>query len=184
MPGPRYSKSRWPPGGQDADWRGRLRCPRSELATAWGLFLGRVPWDFFVTLTFDPKRTFPVGSSKASRETFWWLGETARLLRREIAWVYATERGRSGQWHAHALVVGVAPGAGRLRVPCEIWRVRNGLITCRPVADPVKASLYTTEESVGAGEVVLSDTLARYKALLNADCLPLVPEACREDPAR
>jgi hypothetical protein len=42
-----------------------------RLVKAWGEFFGRVPWEWFVTLTVDPKRRFPISRELVSREAFW-----------------------------------------------------------------------------------------------------------------
>src|SRR4051812_1956118 len=108
------SVTRWPlHHGTEDDWQhGRLR--RRALHTAWAKWLGRLPWELFVTLTFDPKRVFPVNQDRASREAQKWCNETSRIYRRPIGWVVAPERGTSGQWHAHALLIGVPKTKGEV----------------------------------------------------------------------
>src|SRR5215813_6980314 len=77
------------------------------LIQAWAEFLGRIPWQLFVTLTFDPKRVWDIDRQLALRETRWWCGEVARLTRRPVAWVIGPERGHGGRWHTHVLLVGL-----------------------------------------------------------------------------
>src|SRR5450759_2104829 len=104
--------TRWPlHHDTENDWRhGRLR--RGAVHRAWAKWLGRLPWELFVTLTFDPKRVFPVSQDRASREAGQWCNETSRIYRLPIGWVIAPERGTSSQWHAHALMVGVPMARG------------------------------------------------------------------------
>jgi hypothetical protein len=157
---PRYARTRWSRHASGQEEHARLRGPALQLA--WGAFLGRVRWDNFVTLTFDPKRVFPVGQERAVREAVSWCNGVARALRTPVGWVVAPERTRSGQWHSHALLVGVEhEQAVALAAP---WQFRNGMIDIRRVAagDSNTIALYTTKEAAITGEAVLSDTLGRY----------------------
>jgi hypothetical protein len=129
------------------------------LRVAWVDFLGRVPWDLFVTLTFDPKRVFPVPCTRAGREAFEWCGMIACALRHPIGWLIALERGFSGQWHAHVLLVGVAADMAAF---AELWALRNGHIDVKPVTDGAGIVLYSTKQAALSGEIVLSDTLPLY----------------------
>jgi hypothetical protein len=157
--------TRWSVQAPGDDWPRRHRLRRSALESAWAEFLGRVPWEFFVSLTFDPKKRFPANHGLASREAFWWCNQTSRVLRQPLAWVYAPERGESGQWHSHALLVGVS--RAQLRVPAAMWKTRNGWIDVRPVWDLRGATLYTTKSAASSGEIVWSETLGRYRDLLH-----------------
>lgn len=114
-----------------------------------------------MTLTFDPKRVYPVNCRTASREAFGWCNDSARLLRLPLAWVYAPERSASGQWHAHVLIAAVPLKA--LRVPLANWRLRNGFAHAQEVSRLRRAALYTTKEAALTGEVVWADTLGRYR---------------------
>src|SRR5689334_19944682 len=78
-----------------------------ELKRAWAQFLGRVGWEFFVTLTFDPNRVPDVDRALAVSEARWWCGDVARLTRTPVGWIIAAERGHGGRWHAHVLLVGL-----------------------------------------------------------------------------
>jgi hypothetical protein len=59
----------------------QARLTGARLRDAWGNLLGRFPWQWFVTLTFDPTRVFPVSSAVVEREAIWWGGMVARMLR-------------------------------------------------------------------------------------------------------
>jgi len=143
------------------DWRHRLSVRGRVLKPAWGEFLGGIPWDVFATLTFDPKRTFPISAATASREAFWWCGQAGRLLRRPVAWMYAPERHKSGRWHVHALLANVPTRNAVLKA---IWEARNGLADLRPVRDGRISVEYLVKSAGEGGEIVLSDTLRRYRA--------------------
>lgn len=157
--------TRWPESTTHRDdWQHRHRLRRAALQLAWSDFLSRVAWELFVTLTFDPKKVFPVSSQTASREAFWWCGQAGRLLRRPIAWVYAPERGPSGLWHVHALLVGTSGNA--LPAARALWRARNGRIDVRLVADVQGVTLYTTKQAALTGEIVWADTLQHYARTL------------------
>jgi hypothetical protein len=142
----------------------RSRIKGKELCATWGEFLGRLPWELFVTLTFDPYRVPSVDQQLASKEGQWWCGQTARLVRRPIAWVVAPERGRCGRWHAHAMLIGLQGELGQ--APEAMWRQRNGQIKVRTVTEYHGLALYTTKSAALTGEIELSDTLSRYRALL------------------
>jgi hypothetical protein len=71
--------------GTSREWGSRNFRRRDELVLAWSQWLERVPWELFVTLTFDPKRVFPVDRNMPSREAFWWCCETSRIHRTPIA---------------------------------------------------------------------------------------------------
>lgn len=157
--------TRWPIPRSAGELRGRHRLRRRTLQRAWAEFLGRFPWQWFVTLTFDPRRSFPVGHKAADREAYWWCSQVEHLLRRPVAWVYAPERGATGTWHVHVLLMGI-PTTRELRAPTSLWTARNGRFDARPVSCASGALLYTTKEAALTGEVVVCDTLGSYRHLL------------------
>jgi hypothetical protein len=169
---------RWPLHGRTNDWRQRHRLIGSALQRAWTDYLGRLEWQFFVTLTFDPKRVFPVSHQLASREAFTWCNDAARIYRRPLGWVYAPERGASGHWHVHVLMIG-APAmihgkAFALQEAAGMWTARNGNSVVRRVTDTYGVTFYTTKQAADTGELVWSDTLARYRdALLDTPTVNL-----------
>lgn len=172
--------TRWPQRNSAAEWPGRMRLKRQRLARAWSRFLGRVPWEWFITLTFDSDRAVPIGQLRADRDAFWWFGQTSHLLRRPIAWVYAPERRPTGMWHVHALLAG---GVARrdLNAPAAMWKARNGFVDIRRVSARFGAALYTTKQAALTGDVVLSDTLAKYRNCLGEEVLvPLFPAVAQE----
>jgi hypothetical protein len=156
--------ARWPEPSPGATWRDRAQCTYGELRESWGDFLGRVPWQYFVTLTFDPKRHYPVDQQRASRESFWWCRQLGGLYRRPVAWVYVTERGRAGLWHAHVLLTGL--GNNTLDVAVQIWKQRNGIADVQRVWDGFRATLYATKSIPEGAEAVVSDTLVLYRGEL------------------
>jgi hypothetical protein len=162
----------WPLHHETPDeWRsGRLR--RKAVHRAWAQWLGRLPWELFVTLTFDPKRVFPVNENRACREAAQWCEDTARLYRLHMGWVYAPERGTSGQWHAHALLIGGPRRKGEascLPEAAGMWRARNGSIDVQRIDGVPGVTLYTTKQAAATGAIVMSDTLRRYRHLLDRD---------------
>ena len=151
--------TRWPERAPGGDWKHRIRV--KDLKPAWGHFLGGVPWDLFGTLTFHPKRDFSVSADKASREAFWWCCAVGNLLRRPVAWMYAPERHKSGRWHVHVLLAGVPRKHAALSA---MWEARNGRIDLTPVRDGRNAVEYLVKSASARGEIVLSDTLQRYRS--------------------
>jgi hypothetical protein len=150
---PEYKTTRWPQPNDGDRWQRRHRVPVDQIALAWAIFLGRVPWSYFATLTFRK----PATRELASREAFWWCGLAAHLHRARFQWVYAIERQTSGSWHAHVLITeirGVHWGAS-----CRAWLQRNGFANVRSIDDVPGMTFYTTKASATNGEIVISDLL-------------------------
>lgn len=155
---------------------GYARLRGNELIRAWGELLGRLPWEVFVTLTFDSKRGIRVNRDTAAREALWWLGLVAHLCRRPIAWAYAMERSASGLWHVHAVIIGA--GKPNWTTLEDVWRMRNGMAVAKKVYNVSGVALYTTKGAAD-GEVTISDTvtLNRFKSLACGDIVvPLARE--------
>lgn len=165
--------TRWPALNPGAEWKTRTRLkPQegqrelSDVRRAWDEYLGRFPWEWFCTLTFDEDRA-NCTRERADREAFEWCNLVGRTLRRPVGWVYAPERSKSGAWHAHALLTGVVER--RNLKPLEgCWRLRNGHIHVTPVWDRRGVSLYASKCAAMAGTLVWSDTLGRYVDALRA----------------
>jgi hypothetical protein len=152
----------WPEiGATSARLRG------TDLEQAWGDFLGGVPWELFVTLTFDPKRWRSVDRNLAVKEATWWCYQVGRLTRRPVAWLIAPERHQSGSWHSHVLLVGLPP-AGLGGAPEAMWKQRCGRIDVRNVYAGRQVVVYATKSAALAACVELSDTLKRYRPAVNA----------------
>lgn len=162
---PTIATTRWPGPLRDDHWRARTELRGGAMAAAWGEFIGCVPWTKLWTLTFDPKRRFPVGQERASREAFSWVNQAARVQRQPIAWVYATERGASGLWHVHALTTGTIDKVDEYMM--LDWQLRNGHAHAATVTDSVGAVLYASKSAAMRGEIVCSDTLVKYRDQLN-----------------
>jgi hypothetical protein len=135
--------------------------PGAELQQAWDEFLGGLPWDWFVTLTFDPNRVYPVGQERAAREAVKWCETVAASLRRPVGWLVAVERSRSGQWHAHVLLIGTL---GPIDAAVGLWQVRNGRVDVRLVTQASGAVLYASKDAYQTGAIYVSDTLGLYLA--------------------
>ncbi len=149
------STTKWPTRHSLAD----ATVSDTQLLRAWGQFLGRVPWQFFVTLTFR----FEVGRAPAVREAQQFCTHVGQATRSPVAWLLAPERHRSGSWHVHVLLVGVP---GEIVGPVAMWRQRNGRVDVREVTDGTLIVIYATKSAALLGDVVVSDTLARYRKQL------------------
>lgn len=165
----RATRTRYSPGFARAHWptvsdpqREAERLRGALLVAVWGVYLGLIKWNALVTLTFDPKRTYSVSQDRAVREAIAWCNDMERALRRPLGWVVAPERGPSGRWHAHVLVVGT--DAMSLRTLGASWRARNGFLDARAVnADEHAAvAVYASKEAALTGSVVMSDTIQRH----------------------
>ena len=143
-----------------SEWNRRTHKPATALHAAWGTYLGRLGWEWFVTLTFDEKHR-SINKRLADREAFWWVTQLGRLFRKPVGWLYAVEQGSSGRVHVHVLVVGVGVGVS-WSTPRAMWRTSNGIAHIQPVDNGRRVVLYTTKQAYKGGDIVLSDTLARY----------------------
>lgn len=130
---------------------------RRDVSSGWADWVGVIPWKHFVTPTFDPKRRFPVGRDLAERETFELCGLMCRASRRQLPWLFAVERGRSGLWHSHLLLTNVPEAA--LDTGLRYWESRNGRVDNRDVSEAQKLLRYITKEAGGLGNVCCSDNL-------------------------
>jgi len=81
-------------------------------------------------------------------------------------WIYATERHKSGRWHAHVLAAGAGPISWD--VALAIWQARNGRTDIQRISDPLSAIRYLSKTAALEGEVVFSDTILRYRMLVAA----------------
>ena len=69
-----------------------------ELANAWGEFLSRFPWDWFLTLTFAE----PVGSFRAHRLFGKFAVDIEKAAGRPIGWFRGDEYGVARRAFPHA----------------------------------------------------------------------------------
>lgn len=152
--------TQWRTFGRRANASGHVRVRGAMLLLGWVEFMGNIPWDLLVTLTFDPKRVFPVSSTRAEKEALTWCGLFGWTFRRPVAWLIALERHQSGQWHAHVLLAGVPNDIALL---ARLWELRNGRIDVQAVSNAVGAVLYSTKEAALAGEIILSETVGKYR---------------------
>lgn len=179
-------RSSWPTSKvREASFRPPfVRVKNPLLQMAWVEFLGGVPWEWFVTLTFDAKKVRSMSRQTASREAVRWCGDIERCLRRSIGWLIALERHKSGRWHAHALLAGLPPG-----IPLDhfaaLWEHRNGRVDLRSAGDPTRRCLYLTKEAAADGELLLSDGVSRFReASTSRIGAWLYPAHCAHDQAR
>lgn len=86
---PRIRTTRWPQPTPGRTYRKRLKVARHELHQAWVEFLGHLHWEWFVTLTFGPKRVSDVSRERAN-------GVSA-VVRRLISTALAHERRREAR---------------------------------------------------------------------------------------
>jgi len=156
--GPQLQKERWPTKlGAEVPWRDRTRINARRIRAGWGDNLSRFAWEYFSTLTLDPKKTSQISEQFINKEVFAWCNDIARFSRSHIAWVYAVEGGGGGSLHAHALIVGARDEG--LAAADQGWRARNGEILTRRVDDIDRAVAYVCKCIGPNGEVVFSDSL-------------------------
>ncbi len=160
------------------------RAKGQRVHKAWGHVLGRLPWEWFVTLTFRQRGGFGLDRRTALRRgRNWCQRDLEGLLRKPIGWVIAAERGRGGGWHCHALLLGL--DARKIGLPLEIWRTRNGRADARSVYDAHGIALYTSKEAADQGEAAFSEHLARYLDLAGpAVVVPFCADDARNEPPR
>jgi len=116
-----------------------------KLANAWGEFLSRFPWDWFLTLTFAE----PVGSFRAHRLFGKFALDIEKAAGRPIGWFRGDEFGsQGGRFHMHALMLNTRDLV-RMQWLNE-WNDRAGWARILPF-DPTKGaafycSKYVTKE--------------------------------------
>jgi hypothetical protein len=113
-----------------------LESAYTEAMGEWVESLG--PWDYFVTLTFDPWKV-PRSDARHAAQSYelppkiseWcgarrfanFLRRAPDVLEREVEGVVALERHKSGQPHGHGLLrVAEGPRRGDIRALSEDWR--------------------------------------------------------------
>lgn len=139
----------------------RIRSPHATLSAAWTQFLAGVEFDAMASLTFDPKRVFPVSRGRAEHEAVRWCQCVAFHCRRNVGYLVTTERHRSGLWHAHALLAGFGTSRANFDFVETVWRHRNGIALVRTVRDSNAAVGYVTKRAARPGHIVWSDNLLR-----------------------
>ena len=143
------------------------------LTAAWSEFLGRLQWDFLLTLTF---RRPNVDRRRAERDARLFCQWAEQAATKPVGFAYAIEVGRRGRLHCHLLVIGITTRSG-LDAPLAMWRARNGITDCRNVYEPVGASFYLTKDSANCGDVSISDSLPEYASRVTSGTrVELCPE--------
>ena len=141
------------------------RHPKRRLRLAWGDFVARWPWEWFVSLTFTddthPERAlklFRVWVSKLNRQLYgprWHKKEPYGVLS-----VVAVEFQKSGRVHLHALMAGVGD-ARRLSWMDRWWDLDRlaGSPRIYPVENREAVSTYVTKYVSKGGEIEFSPNL-------------------------
>jgi hypothetical protein len=149
-------------------------CPkmRKELSHAWGVFLSRFPWDWFVTLTFRAQQP----SFRAYHLFRRFANDLQRASRFRVAWFMVFEYGhRTGRLHIHALMLNVAH-LGRLSW-MEEWNQRAGYARILPFNRDEGAAFYCAKYVTKSGsewEIVGLPTAVQQVLLLAGDSRTVV----------
>ena len=137
--------------------------PANPCAEAWAEYLGRWPWQWFVTLTFRAD-VHPEAADKRFRS---WLAAVERERNRVglfdggLRWVRALEYQRRGVIHFHVLLGNV--GALRYATAHEHWREGHAWI--EPVRDSGAVRAYVAKYVAKGGEIDLGgDGMSRPDA--------------------
>ena len=139
----------------------------SPLSDAWGEFLGRYPWDWFVTLTFaGDVKTFTAHNRGNA-----WLRSLERAAGHPIAWFRGDECGNKfGKFHMHLLIANVAHLHRFTWM--KRWEARNGWARIYEFNPALGASYYVAKYvTKQLGEWELSDNLDAFK--IQQPILPL-----------
>lgn len=103
-----------------------------RLRNAWGTFLDRWSWDWFVTLTFkepphpeQADKLFRVLVSKINRKLY---GVRWAKHRKGVRWVRATELHRRGAIHFHVLMGGDGLSTERRLFWMDVWHGLGGAV--------------------------------------------------------
>lgn len=137
---------------------------------AWGEFIARYPWEWFVTLTFVVE-IHPEACLKSMRL---WLSKLSRELYgprwhkkppRGVYWVAALEYQKRGVLHVHLLMAGVKDA--RRLTWMDKWEAqghKNGFARIWPVESNIAVSKYVSKYVTKGGDVFLSDNLPEVTA--------------------
>lgn len=141
------------------------RHPARRRRRAWGEFVARWPWEWFVTLTFTDD-THPERALKLFRR---WRSQINQEIygrywyRKEpfgVTWIVAVERQKSRRVHLHALMAGV--GDTRRLTWMDNWSDLDNLAgfpRIEPVANKGAVSRYVTKYVTKSGELEFSENL-------------------------
>ena len=153
--------SPWPEGKAGGRSSIRLHLAGDDRAKALAECLGGIPWEQFVSLTFDTKRVGSVDQRRANREASRWCENLPFWFRSPVGWLYVMERGTGGAWHVHVLLVGLK---GRpIDGPLMTWNLRNGDTHVTAVSDALGVTRYVAKTVFTDGDFMISESLVRYR---------------------
>jgi hypothetical protein len=129
-----------------------------QLSEAWGEFLSRYPWDWFLTLTFRE----PVKSFTAQRKFDRFSRDIEEAAGLPIAWFRGDEIGSlGGRYHLHALMLNVAHL--RRLTWMDKWNQRAGFARILPYDRERGAAFYCAKYVTKQfGEWDLSENIAAF----------------------
>jgi hypothetical protein len=146
-------------GVWNEDFDARIRINSRRVRDGWGMFLADYPWEFFLTLTTDPRKYPRASESRLSRDVFRLCGQLSYLSRRQVSWAYAIEGGGGPALHAHVLTMNCT--ADGRRGALAGWQARCGKTHWEPVTSSARAAAYLCKSIGSQGEIVFSDSLRR-----------------------
>jgi len=131
---------------------------QNQLAEAWGGFLSRYRWDWFLTLTFRE----PVVSFRAHRLFSYFARDIEKAVEIPIAWFRGDELGwRGGRLHFHSLMLNVAH-LRRLSW-MDQWERRAGFARILPFDRQKGAAFYCAKYVTKQfGDWEISDNLTAF----------------------
>jgi len=139
--------------------------PTRKLREAWGGFVARWPWEWFVTLTF----TLDTHPERALKLFYLWCSQINRRIygrrwnKREpfgVTWIVAVEYQKSGRVHLHALLAGV--GDTRRLTWMDNWMVLDdlaGFPRIEAVDNQQAVARYVSKYVAKGGELFFSKNL-------------------------
>ena len=138
-------------------WTSKPVRVRAEIVECWVELLSPVAFQHAVTLTFDPKRVFPVGRSRAEDEVQKLMCPIEWMSRGRVEWILAVEAHRSGLHHAHLAVARLKDAD--LETLERLWNRRNGNSKVRPIDNVSGWISYLAKEAASQGDLILSDSV-------------------------
>ncbi len=145
-----------------------LSAEADRLRDAWGTFLGRWAWDWFVTLTFkeaphpeQADKLFRVFVSKLNRKLY---GVRWAKHRKGVRWARATEFQRRGAIHFHALMGGDGLATERRLFWMDVWHGLGGAAGFARIEVPESQGAvlgYCSKYVAKGGSIDLSPTMGR-----------------------
>lgn len=129
------------------------------------------PWDYFATFTLAEEKQDRFDLRQFVKDFGNWIGNYNKKYKCSLKYIIIPERHKSGAWHAHGLLSGLAPDSlvinehGYLDLP--YYRARFGYISLSRIRDNKKTANYVTKY-ITKDSAATADTMQKNAHLFYA----------------